>query len=299
MKSCNGYSYQLNPKGIILMKRIIFVFLLSSTFLALCNIAAAWELHLDFENGTNGALAQGNKAFTSAGGRTLFDSRIGAKNTSQSARLDWRQGDSGFTNCRGTVNFPSSLREGNEIWIRGYFYFKSPWDWNTSPVCKVLRIKMYDNSSDRNAGYHSIFFGDRGKIILSNEPSNVQTGTSSFLETDKWISLEMYVRFSRTSPIFRIWKDGQLVIEDRRTPTWTSGMSGAPFSYIMSYWNGGPGRNQTQYVDQFIYTNERPSNRDAHGNYMIGPNNNSNNNNNNNETSVPKSPQNLRVIENQ
>lgn len=81
----------------------------------------------------------------------------------------------------------------------------------------------------------------------------------------------MYVRLSTTQPLFRIWKNGTLVIEDATTPTLGSSSDQADFSYVFTYWNGGSPQDQTAFVDELVYTTSRPSQHDASGNPMIGP----------------------------
>jgi len=119
-------------------------------------------------------------------------------------------------------------------------------------------------------GYLSVFADTNGMILLSNEVQGYQPSTGVSFDVNNWQSIEMYVKFSTTTPVFRIWKNGILLIQDTTRRTLNSTNS-ADFSYIFTYWNGNVPQDQTSYIDDFYYTTETPSKVDAAGNFMIGP----------------------------
>ena len=201
-------------------------------------------------------------------------SKENAESGSQSAKLSWQQGTSGYATANGEFYYPTVVGKGSELWIRAYYYFKSPWSWSTpgGSVIKILRSAV-KTSGGANAGMLSVFSNTRGQITLSDEllTTNItEFPTGTYFDIDKWQCIEMYIYFSDTNPIFRIWKNGVLVVEDRTKRTLRSSTDVAHMT-TMHYWNGMAPQNQTEYVDNFIITTDRPAKRDANGNYMIGP----------------------------
>ena len=246
----------------------LFTILFAMTLLA-SGPAFAWTVSTNFENGQVGAKAQGSSGFNEAGSATIFSSEKSASGT-KSAKMTWPKGSDGWAVAHGFIDYPN-IGNGSEIWARGFFYFSSPWSWACSPVIKVLRGAHVANSGGGNVGYHSVFADGSGDILLSNEPGDAQISTRVKFDIDKWQCIEMYVKLSTSDPIFRIWKNGTLIYEDRSHLTLRSSSDYADFAYIMTYWNGGAPQVQTQFVDDFIITNERPSKVDNKGNPMIGP----------------------------
>ena len=258
-------------KNIFLLFAILSVIVLFTTGQAL-----AWTLEADFNSGTVGERAQGTSGFTSAGSSTLFSDTMAHTGT-QSASMAWPSGSSGFHQCRGTISYPSNVSNGGEIWLRGYFWFPLDWDWTCSPRVKIMRIHV-KHSDGGNAGYHSILANSNGNIIRSNEivsPGDIFSDVT--FDKGQWQSIEMYVRLATAGngPVFRIWKNGILLIEDTTAGTLEYSTDQANWTYIMSYWNGGAPKNQTQYLDNFVITTEKPAHVDIKGNPMIGPANTS------------------------
>jgi hypothetical protein len=231
--------------------------------------AFSWTKSADFESGSIGQKAEGSSGFDGAGSRTIFSDESSAQG-SKSAKMMWQSGSDGWASTMGSINYPSKLSEGSEVWARGYFYFSSPWSWSCSPVVKVLRGVHVAHSNGSNVGYLSVFADGGGNILLSNEIGDVQLSTGVRFDLDRWQCIEMYTKLSATNPIFRIWKDGNLIYEDTRSKTLSSSSDYADFAYIMSYWNGGSPRDQVQYVDSFVITTDRPSSADNKGNLMVG-----------------------------
>ena len=230
--------------------------------------AFAWTISSNFESGTVGALAQGTSGFDYAASRTTFASGV-ANSGSKSAKMAWQAGDEGFSSCTGQFNFPSAVTNGGQVWARGYFYFASPWSWQsrtgTYSMIKVFRILS------NSGGMDSILSDSDGAVVLGNEPAQVQTVLNASMDVNKWQCLEIYIKASATSGIFRIWKNGILVGESIGPITLASSSNYFNGIYVMSQWNNAPAQNQTEYLDDFVVTTDKPSNVDAKGNPMIGP----------------------------
>jgi len=226
----------------------------------------------DFESGTNGSTAQGASGFTYAGSATTYTTDKSA-NGKKSAKMVWPSGSEGWGIDHGEMIYPQQVTNGQEIWARGYYYFESPWNWNNGSAAqyiKILRIHIA-NSGGGNIGYHSFIANGSGNIIASNEVADYGPVLSTNYDIGKWQCVEIYVKLSATTPVIRMWKDGVLVFEDTTRKTLSSSTDYANFSYIMTQWNNGAPQNQTQYVDDFIITTDRPTQVDSKGNPMIGP----------------------------
>jgi len=256
---------------------VMFIFLLLN-ILFTSSQAVSWTISADFEKGQLGAKAQGDSGFHAAGTNTVFSSEKASQGT-QSAKMNWTKGSDGWGSVHGSFPFPQRVTNDQEIWARGYYYFSSPWSFVSTPVFKILRIHIA-NASGKNVGYHSVLAGGiknpwpdntLGYILASNEITPSQPNTGVRFDIDKWQCIELYVKLSISQPVMRIWKNGIMIYEDKKRPTIKSATDYADFSYIMTYWNGGAPQDQTQYVDEFIITTDKPSQVDSKGNAMIGP----------------------------
>lgn len=237
-------------------------------------VVEGWTFRADFENGTVGQLAQGTSGLSAALPMSKYSTEI-ARSGNKSAKVDFVQGSTGSPGSGmgtgGVVTYPARVYEGGEVWGRAYYYFSTPWSWTCSPVVKMLRGARVASSSGGHLGYHSVFAGSTGAILLSNEVGGTQPNSGVTWDVGKWQCIEMYVKLHHdpAQAIFRIWKNGQLIIENR-TRTLQNSSDYADFGYIFTYWNGGHPQNQIAYIDDVIFTNETPANRDSHGNPMIG-----------------------------
>lgn len=252
--------------------RILFVVLLSSVIFLNTPRVFGWTITADFELGTIGQKAQGPSGFGQAFSEVFFSNQQ-VRTGAESASTGFIQGSTGFGESGGIFNFPNPKpTEGSELWVRGYFYFSSPWSWTCNPVVKVLRAAKVETSGGAHLGYISVFSDTNGHITISNEIANLQNFTNVYFDTNAWQSIEMYIKFSATpsNAIVRIWKNGVLVIQQLNAITLISSTDISNSTYIFTYWNGGAPQNQTAYNDDFVLTTDRPSNQDAQGNYMIG-----------------------------
>ena len=264
------------------MSSKFFTFIWAITFLLSCEtLVHAWTIKISFDDGPVGAFANqknGSNGFNGAGRQTVFSDDI-AVDGNQSCKMTWIKNHNGWRVAYGRVTFADnpgahSLKEGEELWVRGYFYFKSPWDWYVQggPHNKVLRVHTI-LADGRNGGYISFYSDSWGQIKGDSEvgprPRNYRT--NFYYKVDQWQCLEMYIKFSTKDPVLRMWVDGKLILEDTRKNTLRDSSTTSDLSFIGTAWAGGPTQNQVQYIDALIYTTERPSNRDKRGNPMIGP----------------------------
>ncbi len=231
--------------------------------------ASGMELNLNFEQGTDGQPADGPSGFSGAHAKTFYSSDI-ANSGSKSSKVEFVAGTDAWGTSGGAVDFPHHLSNGQELWCRGYFYFKAPWSWTCSPVVKIFRGAHISNASGNNVGYLSVFSDTTGEILLSNEAGGAQTSTGVSFDIGRWQCIEMYTKLSTTDPVFRIWKDGVLIAENTTHKTLGSSTDYADFAYIFTYWNGNVPQNQDAYVDDFIWTTNVPDQVDDAGNPMIG-----------------------------
>lgn len=247
--------------------------------------AFAWLLKSDFELGTIAERASGTSGFGEAGQRNLF-SNAGAFQGQQSSSISWLAGDTGYVNSTGRITFPE-VSDSEEIWIRGYFLFQEGWSFICSPVIKIIRAHVV-KSDGLNRGHVSIFAGSSGNIIYSNEVNFTQYNTPVLFDIGIWQAIELYIRFSVTNPVVRIWKNGELVYERTDEKTLAISSDKSREAYFMPYWNGGAPKAQTQFLDNIVITNEAPNNFDIHGNPMIGMREQT--------VSVPNSPQEFMLL---
>jgi len=242
-----------------LLKVILFFVLIPS-------LAFAWTKTATFESGTIGNIANSTSGFDYAGTATKYSSDKSAGG-SKSAKMSWTTGNEGWNLTHGEITYPQNVSNGQEIWARGYYYLVSPWSWanasGASEFIKILRIGT-------THGFHSFIANGSGHIIASNEPAGFGPITSATLDINAWNCLEIYVKLSTTDPIYRMWKNGVLIYEDRSHVTLLNSGDVAIRSIIMSTWNGGVSQNQTEYVDDFVITTDTPAGRDATGHPMIG-----------------------------
>lgn len=268
------------------MKPTIFFTILFSLFVI--TNANAWVMDSDFEDGPLGQLAQPLAASgsTLALGKTTFSSDnpfTGSK--SGKAHLD--PGDGG-NKWGAWWTFTEKVYEGDEVWARAWMYFPPNFQWSSDAHQKGLRINV-KNSSGGSAGYFDAYPG-ASSIYILNGPglSNYWTsgaGGSAKCSGDKscfqyapgsygWQSIEMYVKASTTKGIFRVWRNGELLINDTQSETLAAGSSGnylagvAVFTFFNS--TGGSPVSQDTYMDDVFITNEPPNNFDSQGNRFIG-----------------------------
>lgn len=251
------------------MPSVLTILLVMSLFAS--GQAFAWTRSSNFESGTVGQNAIGASGFDYAGTATTYSSDYAVAGT-KSTKMVWAQGAEGFAVDHGEYSIPTVSSE-QSIWIRGYFYFPSGFDFTAAPVCKFIRLKL------STGGYISLFFNANipstptvGKLVESNDSvahSLQMDIPNSSISTGSWHCVEMNVKLSTTAPVFRAWLDGKLVLNDTSNVQVLSNTT-ANVIYIMTNWNGGSPKAQTQYMDEIVITTDTPSQVDSNGNPMIG-----------------------------
>lgn len=257
------------------MKR--FTTMVLMTFLA--SNVGAWTHNANFEGGTIGELAQGSNGFTTAFVNTKFTD-VQVATGERASTVGVKQGNTAFGGWGGAVDFPSSLREGDELWYRVYIYFPKDFDYSAGGIgLKTMRIHTA-SSQGSNEGYIGFVISNKdNKIKPGSEVDKLDFNDGGFNQTvgtvvpkGTWQAYEQYVKFSATpgKAIYRIWQNGKLVFEDTTNNTLKSSTSKSNLVYVFSYWNDGAPKTQTAYVDDIVVTNQTPAQRDEHGNPMIG-----------------------------
>jgi hypothetical protein len=261
---------------IVATRRIFIMFtilLVMSLFVS--GRAFAWTISRDFEGGAVGNVATGSAGYFWVNSSNMKFTNTQAHSGSISSSAYFQIGSADTTGATFEGN-GATVSEGGEVWFREYLYFPAGFIFSSAPVQKVFRIST-------TSGYLSVY-NINGNIAMSNEPSvyagydepGTQASSNAAFSTGKWQCIEMYVKLNHSldQGIFRIWKDGILILENKHYPTLAN--SSAQVNDIFTqfnYWNGGSPANQTAYVDDIVITNVAPSAKDAAGNAMIGPTN--------------------------
>lgn len=245
--------------------------------------AMAWTKHLTFESGL-----EGTTGFHWAGARQFVkQSATVAHEGTYSAEFHFKHGDTCWENrltCGAGYNFDEvggNLGEGDELWVRGYYFFPDGWDWGSVKAAekrKILRFRV------DGRGYLSVIAvwegGSHAQVESSSEiePDYAHwTGSYFTQNSGKWYSVEQYVKFSTSSSVavHRIWLDGVLVSEHApdHNPHGTLESAADVVSSILffTYWNGGKRTSQSAYIDDVVITTDKPAQVDSLGNSMIGP----------------------------
>ena len=239
----------------------------------------AWTITADFEGGALDQKAQPNPSgFTNAFTQTLYSNEQ-AKTGTQSAKITWTAGLDGWGRSGGTFEFANEglteVFEGDEIWARAYFYFPSNFSFSANPHLKVFRVLNIRTPTNTNIGWHDIYATPNRelKYISEVQPTANSGPLGVFLNYDQWQALEMYIKLSATpgQGIVRIWKDGVLIFQNTTKETMSASSNKGTQTFLFTYWNTAAPQNQFNYVDNIEISTQQPSNRDAQGNYMIGP----------------------------
>lgn len=261
--------------------------------LLLCSMQLnAWTVTKDFEDGVIGEKAQSKDAFDGAAGASKYSDKL-VVSGSHSVEVNIKAGDTGFGQWGGMLDFPSDLKDGDEIWFRGYYYFPLTFDFTATGMgLKTMRIHTA-NSNNQNEGYMDLLIDD--KIVVwsevassdfgANNPgaNETQVNASGFnrnyvgktVPKGRWHVIEQYVKFASKpkAGIYRVWQDGKLVFQDLETYTLRSSTSKSDYIYMFTYWNGGAPKAQSAYVDHVVITSTRPDTTDSFGNPFIGTGN--------------------------
>lgn len=248
-------------------------------------VAHGWRVEVDFEDGTEGANAEGPDAFNAARSGTFYD-RAQAHGGSQSAISTIEAATTG-PGWGGSWRFPGAVREGGEVWYRVWVYYPDGFDFSCgcSEGIKFMRLWTQpggttDGSTEGSWDYYLstsgavMATGVNGPEFYGNHPWPHEDirGLGGPIETGSWHAYEHYVKLSSVSgeAIIRAWRDGVLIFEDTESATLTTDNSEVYGSSIWGYWNNTAPRTQSAWVDDVVITNEAPGAVDAFGNAYIG-----------------------------
>jgi hypothetical protein len=255
---------------------------------------AAWTTHRTFENGTPGTKAKGLDAFDGAGAWNTYSTDRARPGGSQSCKTVFVAGATGDPETMGVIKGSGGLpymTSGDEVWVRAYVWLDSGWEFTANPATKFIRV-----IGDANNG--SIYLHTSGDIEYANEvaPVNLNTaspGSGVSMPIGQWVCMEMYIKLSedRYASEAKIWRNGVEILDLQDAIAANPFMaSKAPVAtlkpggyrteiYFWSYWNGGAPKNLTAYWDDIKVhvrtgsSDAYPSNVDASGDPMIGPDN--------------------------
>ena len=237
----------------------------------------AWVITADFESGQLGQNAAGTDAFAYAGKLTVFDNTR-AQSGKRSAKATIKEGTDGWNDWGGSWRYPKPLQEGDELWYRVWLWIEPGWDWNVGS--KGTRFHTI-SAKGVNGGYLDNFFYNNA-IRLGSEVSptlffnNGDDIDLPAMPKGSWQSFERYIKWHSVpgQAIDRVWINGVLVFEDKKTNTLRDSTSVADFVFQFGFFDGvdtgGAPNTQTLWIDNIVMTNERPSETDKFGNSFIG-----------------------------
>ena len=269
--------------------RNLFCFALSgliSLALLVSQPVFAWTVVADFETGTVGSKAKGSDGFTSAFSTTLITAEP-VHSGKQAAKRSISKRARGYGDWGGVWLLPNELKEGGEFWFRVWAFFPAGFDFSCygcSEGVKFMRTRTA-SASGAHEGYQNFFLGTDGMNIATSVDTEAFYRKYDYphaeirnigvpVETGKWHAFEVYLRLSATAGkgIFRAWQNGNMIFEDKDTPTLRSSNSSVTQASVWTYWNNTAPKSQTAYIDDVVMTSETPKGRDANGNPFIGLN---------------------------
>lgn len=264
------------------------LFTLAVLFFLQCfgNTALAWTMIANFNDGVLGQLAQKTpQSFSGTAKASYFDDEQSYEG-GMSAKLHIGRCEAGFGHWGGSLRQPSNLVKGDEVWLRVRTYMPSGFDTSVSDsYCpdlnggggrlKFLRVHTA-SAGGNNHGYNDVYINDRLDFIYEGGTEGWVRSLGKGLARDKWETVEMYLKLSDVpasaggEALIRIWQNGQLLKEITHLKTLKTATDYADFAYIFTYWNGGSPKTQHMWIDDIIYTSDKPSAKDSKGNPYIG-----------------------------
>ena len=257
-----------------IIKRIVSVIICSFLFSAQ---AYAWTIFSDFESGTVG---ERSTFADGMGGRAMtFISDKYALNGNQSLEFGIVQGTEG-KEWGGRMEFPTALKEGDELWLRIFYYFPVGFDFTAGGSgLKLSRVHTTSPSGAHEAyitlhAQGNIGMGNSvgGDLFVQNNPGESGRKGGETIPKGEWHAIEHYLKFHSEpgKAKYRVWQNGKLVFEDTLTNTLESSSSLVRGYAMFTYWNGNAPQTQQNYIDDIAVTNNVPSNTDSFGNSYIG-----------------------------
>jgi hypothetical protein len=240
--------------------------------------AYSWTFEGNYENGSLGTQPTQDDGLR---GRqlTVFSNDY-ARSGSQSIKAGINVGTTGDKQFGGRLELPSSLKEGDELWLRVFYYYPAGFDFAaTGGGLKTSRVHIVKSNGDHE-GYHTLTIKNKrlnavneinSALFVENNPGG-RDNLGDSIPTGQWMAVEHYIKFHSVpgQAAYRIWQNGQLVFEDTKTNTLRESGSHTNQFLIYTYWNGDAPQTQAAYLDDLLMTNNTPSNVDSYGNNYIG-----------------------------
>ena len=190
------------------------------------------------------------------------------------------EGDGTNIQSGGTVLYFKAPQK--ELWIRWYMRYEKGFKWSTLSYDKWLYINTGAQSKDVIPEFH----GSNGiSLIAQGTPDYYQVSTNNrgwqsiygSQSDGSWFCVELHIKMDTNGKdgIGRLWLNGELIASNTAV-NWSGGNTTARqgwIRFIIGSNQKSPSNGRPMYLDfdDFYITNTRPSNRDAHGNYFIGP----------------------------
>lgn len=250
------------------------------------SLANAWTKTLNFDSGVPGTKAEGTAdGFSGSAGGSVYSCEVGAtvRLSGQCAKLQIKQGMTGFGVWGGIITFPSKLRRGDTVWFLVHTHMPVDFDhysYGEGGRLKFLRIHTAD-ANGVNLGYDDLYFDMKGaatslRWIYEGEQKWVNVaGIPDYPVKGHWESYEMAVtldsvpRASGGLAEVKIWKNGTLISHMTNNITLKDPLGYADAAYLFTYWNGGAPKDQFMYVDEVVVSSEATALDDA-GNKFLG-----------------------------
>lgn len=242
-----------------------------------------WTEIRTFEGGT-----LGEQVNLTVGGRSVY-SDVEVFAGTRSCRMRALNGETGFGNWGGGIDYPEDLGRGDEVWLRVNTNFPPGFDLHAPGEGGRLKfLRHHTKEADgTHIGYEDMLITTADGIVADATPFKwIYEGENSFVDVgnfasheivlDIWETYEWYHRFDNITKdagglaVIRWWKNGLLVQEITNRRTLNSPTDKVDWTYIFTYWNGGSPQTQDMYMDNIKLTSIRPSNTDAFGNFLIG-----------------------------
>lgn len=257
---------------------------LGTLMLALSGASFAWTINNNYDSQSNGQdcgnFMQNEYQDTKVSGDV-------SSSGSKSCKLTGYQGNPGHG---GAFNFPSDLKKNDEFWMRFRLYMPAGFDYNVYSSGEFLKFMGIDTmtqggtvaalyillskENDGNSPYNTHLTDDNCvsyqdcKMFFGGQNDKPQRGV--------WQTYELYIKLSDVpadqggTGRMRVWRNGKLIGDLTRRPTMNNASDIANLGRLFTYWNGGPIKTQSMYIDDLVATNETPAARDAAGNAYIG-----------------------------
>lgn len=133
-----------------------------------CALAQPWTFDFNFDDGVPGEQVT---EFSDAAGGTYYNENI-VYNGDGSAQMNINQGTTAFGTWGGRRSFPTSLSEGDEIWIRLRSFFPTGFDFSTNTgFLKFLRVHI-TSENGTHMGYHDLLINGNLSYLHANELGN-------------------------------------------------------------------------------------------------------------------------------